>query len=572
MAVVTVTRAGPDHLHIHIPYDHEGLRLLVKRIPGREWDKPARAWRVPATYDTLDTFTKLLPPGCSVMVHPMLRGQLLEQQQALVDGAQIKARGDADVDYPFRTQPYAHQRAGFAFLSRIGSGVLTWEMGTGKTKTAIDWCEWLEQETSDEFRVLVLCPNSVRYSVWAQEIPKHAGHSNFVVPEGTGRVRASKIGTAMYTIMNVESLSSGESAKVMSAMEWDVVIVDESTRFKTPNANRTKRLLKMKARYRLAMTGTPVPNSVADVWSQYTFVRPGLLGSFWAFKEGYLNKDFFGNVVGVRPERAQELQQRLDSVSYRVLKRDVLDLPEKVYTDRIVGLSEVQAKAYVQMQDELSMEVPDQSGDRVFAASVLTQLLRLTQVTAGMIGERGSYVWDKDNPKLMELDWLLNDELRSEQVVIFGLYQFELEQLAARYYNNWGAFRPSWHKGAGLTGPIIYGPTNAALRDEFITEFQDGRLRLLFCQVRTGGIGITLTRAKTAIYFTRSWSLEDYLQSQDRLHRIGQTGTVQILHLIAKGTVDEAIAKSLDRKQTTADLLTGDNLRALRRTLLEAKP
>jgi len=208
---------------------------------------------------------------------------------------------------------------------------------------------------------------------------------------------------------------------------------------------------------------------------------------------------------------------------------------------------------------------------------VLTQLLRLTQITAGLLGEGDRYEWLADKAaKVRELDNLLNDELRHESVVVFGLYQRELEELAARYTEGAletvrmirtedaiidGNFGKRIRPGAQL--PIIYGPTPEKRRHELVEEFQRGERRLLFIQTRTGGIGINLTAAKNAVYHTRGWSLEEYLQSQDRLHRIGQTGTVNIIHLTAEGTVDERIAEALASKQNLADTLTGDAARRL---------
>jgi SNF2 family DNA or RNA helicase len=446
------------------------------------------------------------------------------------------------------------------FLAHLGGGALLWEMGTGKTKTAIDFCEWLALQPDDfaragaisgaPVRVLVVCPNTVKRS-WASEIEKHAGHTDYVIDR--------PIGSARYTIVNCEKLSIKSTLTPIAEREWDVVICDESTRFKNPRAARTKALHKLKAHHRLILTGTPITGKPEDAWAQFQFVAPGLLGSWWSFRDRYLALDYFTRPVGIKPGMAGELKQLIASRSYRVLKQDVLDLPPKVYADRIVEMKGVQAQAYRQMKDDLRVQIENMPD--VSAMNILTVLLRLTQITAGLVGESDRYTWlDKDNAKLAELDNLLLDELAGEQVVIFGQYQRELEQLAKRYC------RSEFDTGFA---PIIYGPTPERDRHLIIEQFQSGVRRLLFAQQRTGGIGITLTAAKTAIYYTRSWSLEDYLQSQDRLHRIGQTGTVSILHLIAKGSIDEEIAKALRGKQTLADQLTGDDARRIARDLLK---
>lgn len=583
MLQVTVTRASPSALAVSCRYD-EDVIAAIKQIPGRLWVKAAHVWTIPSSRANIDGLKRLLPPYAKLLVQTQLLAELDAEQAGLVRAAAARDAGDSDIAFDYLTAPYAHQRAGLEFLVHAGSGALLWEMGLGKTKTAIDYCEWLAAEQGPAyavdnlrliggkpitlFRVLVICPNTVKNTVWAAEIPKHAGHEDYVIPEGTLPKRAAAFGAARYTIVNAEQLSFGITAKAMQAILWDVVIVDESTRFKTPGAARTKALHKIRASHRLILTGTPITGKPEDAWSQIEFVGPGTFGSFWAFRDRYLALDYFKRPIGVKPGVAAELAERIAARSYRILKADVLDLPPKVYADRVVELEGEQAKAYRQMREELRVEI--ENAPKFTASNILTVLLRLTQITAGLIGTSDAgYAWLPDGAKVVELDHLLNEELAGEQVVIFGQYQRELEELAARYVGHSDPVL-SGARPARFAGdlPIIYGPTPERVRAELISQFQAGERRLLFCQNRTGGIGINLSAAQTVIYATRSWSLEEWLQSQDRLHRIGQRGTVSVLSLIAKGTIDEEIAKALAAKQNIADYLTGDGARKLAARLL----
>ena len=375
---------------------------------------------------------------------------------------------------------------------------------------------------------------------WGNEIEKHAGHADYVIDR--------PVGGAIYTITNCEKLSLKKSLEPILATAWSLVACDESTRFKTPSAKRTKALHKIKAKRRVILTGTPITGKPQDAWAQLEFVEPGIFGSWWSFVDRYLVKDYFGAITGVKPSGATELRERIESRSYRVLKEQVLDLPPKVYEDRWVELTGDQKRAYDQMKKELQVKI--EGVHAITASTILTQLLRLTQITAGLIGAGTDYTWLAESAKIAELDTLLEDELQGKQVVIFGLYQRELEELAKRY-------------STATPPPIIYGPTPEHRRSEIIADFQRGAYQYLFVQSHTGGIGINLTAAQYAVYYTRGWSLEDYLQSQDRLHRIGQQGNVTIIHLGAKGTVDEMIGKALADKQNMADLLTGDKARRL---------
>lgn len=577
MLAVTLSRFSDPSQHLLaavFPYD-EGIRSIIRDVPGRKWDETRKLWLIPDNPDSvLALRERLAAVRIPLNLTPDVRDYLNAAYKAKADAHAIRAAGDADIDFAFVTQPYAHQRAGLAFLARLGGGALLWEMGLGKTKTAIDFAEWLAgRGTPSPLRVLVICPNTIKRN-WAHEIELHAGHADHVVLDGSITDRVKRLGTRRYSIVNCEALSIAAFAKAAQAREWDLVIVDESTRFKSPKASRTKALHKLRTRHRVALTGTPITGKPEDAWSQFEFVAPGLFGrNFYQFADRYLQKDYWGAVQGVKPEKQAELRSRIDSHAYRILKADVLDLPPKVYTDRVVTLEGEQARAYRTMKDELRLAY---EGGEITAFNVLTQLLRLTQITGGLLGEQGRYQWlHTGNAKLMELDAII-EELGDEPVVIFGLYQRELEELALRY----SPVRPSSScltalQSAGAearaTAPIIYGPTPEKRRHELIESFQAGQINRLFVQSQTGGIGITLTAARTAIYYTRGWGLEEYLQSQDRLHRIGQTGTVSIIHLVAENTVDEEIAEALRDKRALADDLTGDTARELARRVLGVK-
>jgi SNF2 family DNA or RNA helicase len=556
MSTVHLSRAAPGsrNAKLDFPYSPE-VNDVIRLVPGREWNKTYKVWLIPLVVEhVLQLKRDLAKVGWQLEMPRDIADELNLAHRRQRDALAVRDAGDSDIAFDYVTEPYAHQRAGLGFLVHLGHGALLWEMGLGKTKTAIDYAEWLKRHSDkpQDFAVLVIAPNTVKRN-WGVEITKHAGHSDWVVPTGTVDKRLTQVATETYTIINCEALSLHKMATALRAYEWDLVIVDESTRFKTPEATRTKNLAKLRTKHRVILTGTPITGKPQDAFAQFEWVAPGTFGkSYWAFKDRFLDVNQWTHEInGIKPGREAELRERIDRTSYRILKADVLDLPEKVYTDRWVTMVGEQRKAYDQMRDELRIELD--SGDELRASNVLTMLLRLTQVTAGVVGEAGKYQWIPDNAKVKELDAML-DELGSEPVVIFGQYQFELERLAARY---------TLHTGNDYVAPIIYGPTPEKVRHELVEQFQRGDRRLLFCQTRTGGIGINLTAAKTAIYVTRSWGLEEYLQSQDRLHRIGQTGTVSIVHLVAEESIDVDIADALKDKRALADYLTGDGARAL---------
>jgi len=571
MPVASLIRAAPgyDIARVIFPYSSE-VTEAIRRIPGRAFNRTYKFWTFPLTPENVLLLREDLKRfGWALEMPPDIAAQLNATWQKSRQAHAIRTAGDSDIAFAYLTEPYAHQRAGLAFLERLNGGALLWEMGLGKTKTAIDFAEYIGGDVDNlrlvggkpliQFRVLVICPNTIKGN-WGQEIEKHAGHDNYVIPRGTLAKRVTQLAGARYTIINAEALSHKVMALALRDIVWDLIVVDESTRFKTMGAERTKALLKLQTKRRVILTGTPITGKPQDAYVQFEWVRPGTFGnSYFVFAERYLKKDWFGNVTGLNPATADELRSRIDSVGYRLLKTDVLDLPEKVYETRTVEMTGAQLKAYRQMRDELRIELTDNS--EVRANNILTMVLRLTQVTAGLLGQAGKYEWIPDSAKLVELRHLLNEELANEQVVVFGLYQAELENLADE-------FVPSNPAGTIGTPPIIYGPTPEGIRQTLIDEFQRGARRLLFVQSRTGGLGINLTAARNAIYYTRGWSLEEWLQSQDRLHRIGQTGTVTIIPLVAEDSIDQDIADALGAKKNMADFLTGDGARELARKIL----
>jgi SNF2 family DNA or RNA helicase len=554
----------PGTAYVSFSYDPEIVEV-IKQVPGREWNKTRKVWIIPSQPENIAFLRARLPSGVTVKLNPALEAEIAARAGAIASARAVRENGDSDIAFDYLTVPYAHQRAGLDFLARLGSGALLWEMGLGKTKTAIDYAEWLRQRERPGFRVLVVCPNTVKRN-WGQEIEKHAGHTRYVIPDGSLKKRAQIFGTTTYTIVNCEQLSFAETAKALQSFNWDLVIVDESTRFKGPTAARTKALHKVPARCRVILSGTPITGKPEDAWAQFQYIEPGLLGSWWGFVDRYLQRNQWTRAIeGIRPGMERELAHKIESRSYRIRKDEVLDLPPKVYEDRVVELEGEQKRLYAQMRDDLRASL---DGKVIDAYNILTQLLRLTQITGGLVGEGERYTWlDTGNAKLQALDELLDDLGPDERVVIFGIYQRELEALAEHVFR-----RERWpwvRYGAKQEyQPIIYGPTPERVRARMIDDFQQGNLSTLFVQSHTGGMGINLTAARTAIYYTRGWSLEDWLQSQDRLHRIGQAGTVTIVSLIARGTVDERIAKALGQKQNIADLLTGDAARALAREIL----
>jgi SNF2 family DNA or RNA helicase len=361
-------------------------------------------------------------------------------------------------------------------------------------------------------------------------------------------------------IMNIEAFSTEKGvsfARTFLRVTNSFMAVDESTTIKTPNAKRTKNIIKVgrEARFRRIATGSPVTKSPLDLYAQCEFLSADCLNmaSYYAFQARYavlverrMATHTFKQIVGYR--RLDELQKRLDNFSFRVTKEECLDLPDKVYTRREVEMTAEQRKAYDQMK-LMALSVIDQG--IVSTNNALTQLMRLHQICCGHVKlDDGSEV-DFPNNRIDELLAALEEV--DGKVIIWANYRKDIERIKNRLQHDYGMTAVASY----------YGDTEAEERQEIVTRFQDpgDSLRFFVGNPRTGGYGLTLTAAKTVIYYSNNFDLEVRLQSEDRAHRIGQTSKVTYIDLITPGTVDEHIVKALRNKINIASAVLGEELK-----------
>lgn len=488
-------------------------------------------------------------------------------------------------DYPFKTKPYAHQLEAWHKSRDVSYYALLMEMGTGKTKVAIDTAGWLFSQGKIN-GLLIVAPKSICRN-WAQkEIPTHLPNSvdRRVVLWGSATkkmeaeletLRAVEPLKLHVLIVNIEALSTDrcydEITKFLhghSAM----MVIDESTTIKNFQAQRTKIAWKLGrlARFRRILTGTPVTQSPLDVFAQFEFLSAGCLGSstYYGFRnqyavlrKRYVNGRSFDEVIGY--QRLQDLQRVIGRLSYRALKRDCLDLPEKVYEVRYVELTAEQKRYYEQMRDEALVILADETV--VAAPLVLTQLLRLRQALCNIVPAAATdsnllepktrFISEKD-PRVEEV-MLILEEAGEQKVIVWCNFVPKIQQLRDLITKRFGL---------GSVG-CISGSVSQEDRQDFVNQFQDpvNPMRFMVMQTRTGGYGLTLTAATLVIYHDNDWSLEVRQQSEDRAHRIGQTEKVTYIDLVAKDTIDEKIRAALIDKKNIAEKVTGDALRNLLR-------
>ena len=461
-----------------------------------------------------------------------------------------------DDDYMFETKPFEHQRRAFYMSRDKENFALLMEQGTGKTKIIIDNAAYLYGQ-SKITALVIIAPNGVHRNWLRNEIPFH-------LPEWCPRksayysasmkkrdkdywaeVQRSSNNLKIFSF-NVEGFVSKKAQSLITSImrsEDVLLVVDESSRIKRSGAKRTKFITKIgkEAKYRRILTGTPVTKGPEDVYSQFKFLDPYILGyeSFYSFRARYCVMGGFENRQIIAYNNIDELTKNIEGHSYRILKKDCLDLPDKIYQRAYVDLSEAQRRLYNTMKDEW---VADYQEETIEAPEAITRLLRLQQISCGWFPSDEPMQIDDKNPRLELLKELLSDI--DDKVIIWARFRADLKAIEDAL----GSLAVGYHGGV----------SNDA-RAHAVDAFQnDPKIRYFVGQPQSGGIGLTLTAASYAIYYSNSFDLEVRLQSEDRCHRIGTTNNVTYIDIEANKTIDKKIIKALRDKKSLADIVTRD--------------
>ena len=485
--------------------------------------------------------------------------------------------------YIEKTRSYAHQlrarraamlngctpRPAFAYFM---------EMGTGKTKVDVDetgemlalglidvWVvigpkgcfrNWDEREIPTHM------PDAVRSAT--EVVRWHAGGGNRTQQAQLERLLSSPKALRVLVI-NVEAFSSGRRAweyvlRLLDSSRVGVKItLDESTVIKNAT-KRTDAVVELgqhpKVRFKRILTGSPVTRSPLDLFWQFAFLDKKLLGfsSFCSFRGRYavMQKKSFGGrsvqiVVGYR--EIEDLNRKIGPHSFRVKKDDCLDLPPKVYMQRDVELTDEQKRIYQDLKEQATSAL-DALGNHVTATEVITQILRLHQVTCGHVMDESGVVHDVPSNRIAALLEVLEEH--DGKAIIWSRYRRDIDKIV-----------DALGKVYGPRSVVQYhGGTSPAEREEATRRFQtDPECLWNVSNAQTGGFGNTWTAATLEVFFSNDYSLERRLQAEDRAHRVGQTRSLTIMDLVARGTVDEKILKALRSMIDISTTVMGDGYR-----------
>jgi len=568
------------------------LKELCKSLPGASWDTKTSVWRIPLSWAGClalrSTFRE------SLVIGEGLAAWAATEKLTRIDPS--NALRDVDISEVGDQDLFPHQRAGVEFLTTAKRALLADEPGLGKTAQAIRALKKMHDDGEQVFPALVICPNTLKKN-WEREFDRWWPGVNVTVINGSAvKRRAQFEQQSDVIVINWESLRThsrlssygsialarcvdckGHDSRITPArcevhtrelneIDFKAVIADEIHRSKDPKSKQTRALWAATgdANIRYALTGTPIANNVIDLWPILHWLEP----KEWPSKTKWIDRmidtmiNAFGGmmVLGVKAHMEDEFYAAINPRMRRMLKSRVLPwLPEVITERRDVEMGAKQAKAYKQMLEHMITLL--ESGDSLIASNPLTQTLRLLQFASSYadvsVDETGKEKVTLSDPSC-KVDALMDDiksgDFGEDSVAVCAVSRQLIEILSARLTKE------------GIEHGLITGAQDQDERQKSIDDFQSGKTKWILFTAQAGGVGVTLTTARRLVMLQRPWSLVDYKQALDRVHRIGSEihDCVIITDYVTEGTVEERVIQALDTKSDNFEQIVRDKEQLLK--------
>jgi SNF2 family DNA or RNA helicase len=577
----------------HIKIDTEWrFKELCKTIPGATWNASEKSWKAPLGWATCLALRSVFKDDLEI------GPRLAEWASSELTNRVAPANAIRDLeDYTGDEKLFPHQRAGVAFLSTARRALLADEPGLGKTAQTIRALKKIHEETESVFPTLIACPNTLKKN-WQREYAMWWPDVRVQVISGSAVQRRKQFDTdADVYIINWESLRShsrlapygsvaltrctacgGHDEKIsenrcevhireLNTIDFKAVVADEIHRSKDPKSKQTRALWAAtgNADIRFALTGTPIANNVLDLWSILHWLSP----TEWPSKTRWIDRmvdtmmNAFGGmiVLGVKPHMQDEFYATINPRMRRMLKARVLPwLPPVMKERRDVEMSTKQRKAYEQMRDLMIAEIED--GAAVTAPSALTQTTRLLQFASSFAESRLIDEFTGETKIVLsapscKVDALMDDiksgDFGDDSVAVCAVSRQLIELLSAEMTK------------ASIPHGLITGAQNEDERQQAVDDFQSGKIKWILFTAQAGGVGITLTAARRMVMLQRPWSLVDYKQALDRVHRIGSEihDSITIIDYVTDGTIEERVIGVLDTKAESFEQIVKDREKLL---------
>jgi SNF2 family DNA or RNA helicase len=445
-----------------------------------------------------------------------------------------------------KTPMWHHQARGFQFAIQKRAALLAMDMGTGKSKVAIDLCNARKSSC-----VVILCPKSVA-GVWIREFKKHSKAEYFVENHVLGNTKKAvktiiakerlhwSHKRSRVHIINHESAWRKNMAEALKKLPIDCLIVDECHRAKDPRGRFSNFCyeLSLYANFVLGLTGTPMPHSPLDIFAQFRFLDCAIFGlNSHRFQCRYaetaplqVGGRTINRVIGMKNEA--ELNKEFYRLAYRVTKEEALDLPDKSFQSYPLELSDLARPIYDDMEEWLTAEI--ESG-RVTAANCLAKTVRLRQIATGFAQPEKAKIEQVSTHKFAAILDILTDA--GEPVVFFCNFKPEIALV----------------EKAAKKLDLKYGEISGRTHD--LTEHSEmpEGIQAMAVMMKSGGVGIDLTRSALGCYVSPTFSLGDFEQSISRMHRPGQEQHTRFIRLETRGTIEPIIYKALSKRRNVIE-------------------
>lgn len=539
--------------YVTFPYDPTIVNIM--RIqPIRFWLADTKEWEVP--YNMINRLVENLK-GYQVII------SLGEEQKITASefiNKKIKSKtplpDTIPKDYKFKTKPFPHQIEGINYGLAHDKFLLADEQGLGKTMQIIN-IACIKKKLYGYKRCLIICGvNGLKWN-WEKEIQIHSNETGYILGTRTTKAGVEKIGgnwdkvtdlrnldkiDSYFLITNIESLRDVDVIKELKRLcdnnEIQMIAVDEAHTCKNPTSIQGKNLLKLQTPTQISMTGTPLMNNPIDLYIHLKWL--GFESSnYYMFKKRYCILGGFGGYQVIGYKNLDALKLQADAIMLRRLKKNVLNLPEKIYIDEYVEMGAKQTKIY----KEITQIVQENLDLIEKAVDPLAQLLRLRQATdhTGIISTT-----IQESAKLERLKEIIEDVVSNGgKAIVFSNWTSMINPT----YEYLKAYNP-----AIITGEI---KDRVAQQDKFM---QDAKCKVIVGTIGAMGTGLTLTAANTVIFLDEPWNKAIKSQAEDRAHRIGTSSSVNIITLMCKNTIDERVHEILEQKGNIAELMLDKKL------------
>ena len=462
----------------------------------------------------------------------------------------VKNVADADFEVPtfLKKTLRGYQKVGYRWLRTMAAygfgGILADDMGLGKTLQVITLLA--AQQNRGYKQNLVVAPTSLVLN-WQKEIEKFTPHLKVLVLNGTIEERKEKLKHIEgYDILITSYDLLKRDIELYESLHFKYCIADEAHYIKNPNTQNAKALKCVRSEVRFALTGTPIENTLAELWSIFDFIMPGYLFSYQQFKGSFETP-----ILKFESERAtNQLRTMVAPFILRRLKKDVLkELPEKTETILYNEMTPEQEKIYkanlalLQQEFQKEMKLNGISRSHIKILAMLTRLRQLCCHPGLYLDE-----YEGGSSKLDQCIELIEDSIESgHKILLFSQFTTMLDKIAYEL------------QVRGISYYMLTGATKAERRIEMVELFNKDATPIFLISLKAGGTGLNLTGADIVIHYDPWWNVSSENQATDRAHRIGQKNNVQVFKLITQNTIEEKIKKLQDKKIGLSDqVLTGE--------------